>query len=66
MGGQHRDTADDGSYGVTIGSVDDPAYPSDSYFISQQDSSGKPDSKVTSIFDSNDTLLGESYGTGSL
>lgn len=58
MAGQFRDVADDGSYAVTVGSADDPRYPDDTYFISQQDDRGN---HMTSIYDSQHNLLNTSY-----
>lgn len=58
MGGQGRDTADDGSHRVTIGSVDDVRYPEDTFYINQQDNQGN---HMTSIFDSQYNLLRTSY-----
>lgn len=49
MAGQFRDIADDGSCRVTIGSVDDPQYPGDHFFVSQQDTQGN---HMTTIYDS--------------
>lgn len=58
MAGQWRDQADDGSYRVTIGSVDDPKYPDDSYFVSQQN--GDNSQHSTTIFDSQHNIIGQS------
>lgn len=58
MAGEYRDQADDNSYRVTIGSVDNPKFPDDTYFITQQDNQGN---HMASIFDPNDNILDQSY-----
>lgn len=57
MGGQFQTESPDGSHRVTIGSTDDPKYGDDAYFITQQDNEGH---HLTSIFNSEDELIGES------
>ena len=58
MGGQFQSQSPDGTHRVTIGSVDDPKYGDDTYFVTQQDNNGN---HMTSIYDSDDNLLNESY-----
>ena len=58
MAGQHRDISNDGSYRVTVGSVDNPKYPSDHYFVSQQDNQGN---HMTTIYDYNGNVVDTKY-----
>ncbi len=55
MAGQHRDISDDGTYRVTIGSVDTPRYPDDWFFVSQQDDQGNHMTTIR-LFDGRWTL----------
>ncbi|WP_158544825.1 hypothetical protein [Blastococcus sp. TF02-09] len=58
MAGQHRDISDDGTYRVTIGSVDDPKYSDDHFFVSQQDTQGN---HMTTIYDSQHNVVDTKY-----
>ena len=58
MAGQYRDIANDGSYRVTVGSVDNPNYPADYFFVSQQDEQGN---HMTTIYNSQHQVVDTKY-----